>query len=299
MLSLFADHLGQSLQAGTSLADFRQAIRPALQAKGFWGDVEVSHPTTGEARTTRFDDARLKLIYDVNLRQSYAAGTWARAVRTEPTKPLLSYRTMRDERVRISHRPWDGVALPIGHPWWSTHYPPNGWRCRCTAFAVSEQDLARLQAAGLPVKRTAPEVVTTTFVNRSTGEVSQVPVGIDPGFAYNPGQVRQQQVALLQRQALDAAPPDLARAMTQQTVIGQNFAQFVASPSVPQQAMPVAMLNPPALPALPAPNLQAPRLPAPTLPAPTQQAGLGLLLARHHVGRQHHGPAGGLLGGCR
>ncbi len=190
VLALFQAGVDQALAGGGSLADFSKAIKPQLVAKGWWGDIEVADPKTGEQRITRFDDARLQLIYDVNLRQSYAAGRWARAERTRASKPLLMYRTMRDERVRASHAQWDGLVLPIDHPFWNTHYAPNGWRCRCRCFAVSERDVQRYEADGIKIKREAPPVVFTEFVNRRTGEVSKVPVGIDPGFAYNPGKVR-------------------------------------------------------------------------------------------------------------
>lgn len=206
VLKLFQESLNTSLGGGGSLADFRDTIRPQLVAKGWWGDIEITDPKTGETRITRFDDARLQLIYDVNLRQSYAAGRWARAERTKASKPFLMYRTMRDERVRASHAEWDGLVLPIDHPFWATHYPPNGWRCRCRAFAVSERDIEQYRAGGVNIKREAPEIRFTTFENRQTGEVSRVPVGIDPGFAYNPGKVRLSQLAKLEREARQEAP---------------------------------------------------------------------------------------------
>ena len=37
------------------------------------------------------------------------------------------------------------------------------------------------------MRKTAPDLGTTEFVNTRTGEVSHVPVGITPGFGYNPG----------------------------------------------------------------------------------------------------------------
>jgi SPP1 gp7 family putative phage head morphogenesis protein len=206
ILALFREGIDQALGDGGSLADFAKAIKPALVEKGWWGDIEITDPKTGEQRITRFNDARLRLIYDVNLRQSYAAGRWARAERTKASKPFIMYRTMRDERVRASHAAWDGVVLPIDHPFWNTHYAPNGWRCRCRCFAVSERDIQRYERDGVKIKRQAPPVVLTTFENQRTGEVSRVPVGIDPGFAYNPGKVRLQQLAQREARARLQAP---------------------------------------------------------------------------------------------
>lgn len=241
VLQLFQAGIDTALGSGGNLADFARAIKPQLVAKGWWGDVAITSPTTGEERITRFDDARLRLIYDVNLRQSYAAGRWARTERTRTAKPLLLYRSMRDERVRASHAQWDGTVLPIDHPFWRTHYAPNGWRCRCRCIAVSEADVNDYQADGIDIKRTPPLIGYTEFVNRSTGEVSRVPQGIDPGFAYNPGQVRQEQVATLQRRALDTTPPALATAVVQQLLGTPRFASFLRQPQA-LQALPVAVM---------------------------------------------------------
>lgn len=54
---------------------------------------------------------------------------------TTANKQLWGYKyvTMRDERVRDSHRPLHGVTLPKEDPFWRTYYPPNGHRCRCVA----------------------------------------------------------------------------------------------------------------------------------------------------------------------
>lgn len=190
VLQVVRDAVNDTLRTGASLRDFADALEPALVRAGWWGDVAITDPTTGEQRVTRFDRARLELILDTNLRQSNAAGRWQAAVRNQRRKPFLLYRTMRDERVRVSHRAWEGVALPIDHPWWATHYPPNGWRCRCHAVAVSARDLDRYRAEGFQIRTEAPPVQTLRYEDRRTGEVREVPAGIDPGFAYNPGQAR-------------------------------------------------------------------------------------------------------------
>lgn len=190
VLQVFADELAATQAAGGDLRAFRQAIQPRLEKAGYWGDVEITDPRTGEIRTTRFNKARLELIFDVNTRQSYAAGRWGRIERNKARKPFVLYLTMKDERVRASHRSWHGVVLPVDSVFWETHYPPNGWRCRCIAIAVDEKDIARYAAAGVEIHRDMPAQQLVDFFNRSTDETLQVPAGIDPGFAYNPGKRR-------------------------------------------------------------------------------------------------------------
>jgi SPP1 gp7 family putative phage head morphogenesis protein len=193
ILQILRDGIDQAIAQGESIESFRKTVRSQLLAKGWWGNIEVTDPDTGELRTTKFNDRRLQLIYDVNLRQSYAAGRWSRIERLKQRFPFVMYRTMRDERVRKSHQEWDGLALPVESDFWRTHYPPNGWNCRCTAFGIDEAGIAKLQRAGLPVKRKEPAVQWRVWHNPTReGDVAFVPVprGIDPGFAYNPGQSR-------------------------------------------------------------------------------------------------------------
>ncbi|MCB2379813.1 hypothetical protein LGH70_19610 [Hymenobacter sp. BT635] len=47
---------------------------------------------------------------------------------------VLQYETVGDSRVRPEHKAWDSITLPKSDPWWLTHYPPNGWLCRCTVI---------------------------------------------------------------------------------------------------------------------------------------------------------------------
>ncbi len=116
------------------------------------------------------------------MRMSYAAGAWLRATRSAADRPYLMYTTVHDDRVRPQHRAWDGTILPIDDPWWDTHYPPNGWNCRCSVITLDPA-----QAEKYRRRPDTPDISWSRFVNQRTGEVSRVPAGIDPGFGYNVG----------------------------------------------------------------------------------------------------------------
>lgn len=227
ILQAFQDEIDKAIKQGSSLAQFRDAIRPALTAKGYWGDVEVTDPDTGEKRITKFDDRRLRTVYDTNMRQSFAAGRWSRIEANRDTQPLIAYRTQEDEHVRASHRPWDWVVLPIDDPFWDTHFAPNGWGCRCYCFGISQRGLAKMQRAGVKVKTTAPKIDWITYVNPRTGEVVPVPRGIDPGFGYNPGKERDAELhEQILRKAMLRSPLASATAVAQAQ---RDYPKFIAS----------------------------------------------------------------------
>lgn len=178
----------KAIADGVVFKDFAKDLKPVLQEKGWWGRKAVIDPKTGEEREVQLGSARrLKTIYDTNLRTSYAAGTWERIERTKKTRPYLAYRGIKDDRQRAQHRQWSDVVLPVDHEWWNTHYPPNGWKCRCGVQQLSERDVAR---RGLTVSDIGPSDAPRTFIDKRTGNTILVPPGLDPGFAYNVGKAR-------------------------------------------------------------------------------------------------------------
>jgi hypothetical protein len=247
----------QAVEQGIDLATFSRQLKQKLVARGWWGNIEITDPETGEVRTTKFNKARLQLIFDVNMRQSHAAGRWARGMRGK--MPLIVYRTMGDERVRVSHRPWDYLVLPREHPWWNTHLPPNGWRCRCTFYFTDQAGVDALRRAGKKIITEPPPTQWVEFFNRSTGATEMVPRGIDPGFAYNPGAVHVQRgVELLERELQAVKPftskdtPGRADALVVQKAAvarmrrEKSFAEFLDKPppAAPSRdvTMPVAAM---------------------------------------------------------
>ena len=73
-------------------------------------------------------------------------------------------------------------------PWWDIHYPPNGWGCKCYIETLNERGLAR---AGKSGPDAAPDVKMRTVTVGEKGPSPRTvlaPEGIDPGWAYAPGQ---------------------------------------------------------------------------------------------------------------
>lgn len=216
ILRAIQDGITASVDGDLSRRDWMKSAAQLLAEEGWWGDIDVLDPATGDAVTTRFDKARLKLIFDTNTRVAYSAGQWQRVQDAKLTHPYVRYITQGDEQVRASHRPWSGVALPLDDPFWNTHWPPNGWRCRCRVQSMTRREYAQRVSDG-SIKTEAPPAKTKEWTNPRTGEIMDVPVGIDPGWAYNPGQAgtRAAELRRLVDSKLSSAPAGLAAAARQ------------------------------------------------------------------------------------
>ncbi len=174
--------VAKAIEQGTTLAEFRKDF-DQIVAKHGW-----SYNGTRGWRTN--------VIFNTNLRMAYAAGKWQQAQATKARRPYLRYVAILDRRTRQDHRGWHGTVLPMDDPWWSTHYPPNGWGCRCTVQQLGPRDLTRY---GYEVTDPSPQVEMEDRTLRTPqGDVKvQAPKGIDTGFGYNVGQAAWGQSAQL------------------------------------------------------------------------------------------------------
>ncbi len=162
---------------------FRDELVPLLKSKGWWGERKVTDPRTGEIAKVQLGSLRrLDLIYDANIRTAEAAGDWSRIQRVKDVLPYLEYMTSVSERKRPLHLSWVGTTLPVNDSWWATHYPPNGWRCKCRVRSRAEPRDGALT--------TRPPLNARPWTNGTTGETRLVPAGIDPGWDHNPGRAR-------------------------------------------------------------------------------------------------------------
>lgn len=229
------------LNGGTS-RDFVKELTPILQEKGWWGRSLQMDPQTGEMVAAQLGSVRrLKLIFDVNMRVSYAAGHWASFERNKAARPYLRYVAILDQATRPEHAARHNLCLPVDHPYWDVWAPPCGWNCRCTLQSLSQHDVDRMQGQ---LKFAPPAEVYRDWTNKRTGEVTRLPEGIDPGWAYNPGRAG---FDALQGQARTAfanktveAPSPLARAGVADAVASDDFETFTRRPS---GSMPVMTID--------------------------------------------------------
>jgi len=134
---------------------------------------------------------RSKVIYDTNITQAYNAGREQQMQAVKHLRPYAEYRHTSIEHPRLAHKAWDGLILPLDDPWWDTHTPQNGWGCKCRKYSLSRLEAQReWEKKGKTGPDEAPPIEWEERVVGKTGSAPRTvrtPVGIDPGFAYNPG----------------------------------------------------------------------------------------------------------------
>lgn len=210
---------------------FKQALTPLLKQKGWWGKKDVVDPVTGETKTVQLGSTRrLRTIYWANTRTAYGAGQWERAWRTRRALPYLIYVISTAEHKRPLHLTWVGTILPVEHEWWDTHYPPSAWGCMCRVRQCSEYEA---QQAGYDPQEPPPDDgLTYSWVNKRTGEVERVPLGVDPGWGRNPGKTRFENASNLIAGKLDAMDEE-SRRIAAQDLAGSWLARRMIANDIP------------------------------------------------------------------
>lgn len=80
----------------------------------------------------------LQAEYQTSNRSAQASRQWKGYEENKDLFPNLKYMTVGDDKVRHDHEKLHGIIKPVADVFWDTHYPPNGWRCRCYVKPTSE-----------------------------------------------------------------------------------------------------------------------------------------------------------------
>lgn len=179
---------------------FIDDLAPILRAKGWTGKRQSINPKTGEVTEKGPDlPARLSLIFFQNVQSAYMYGRYRAMLANAEERPWWMYIAVLDSRTRPHHRALHRKVFRYDDPFWKTHYPPNGFYCRCRVRALSD---AQLEREGLtPESGEGRMVSRDAVVNPHAPESQQVvrevwgwqerPGGLthwtDMGFSYSAG----------------------------------------------------------------------------------------------------------------
>lgn len=159
MVESFIAAIEDVVANGGTLESFRKDYQRIVDAAGW----QPSGPAGWHSQ----------LVFRLHTGSAYAAGRWDQAQRLRQTNPSVQLYgrliTAGDNRVRHTHREMQGIIRPIDDPYWLTHWPPNGFNCRCHVQVITDRDLRRYRWKVTP-----------------DGDPS-LKVPPDPGWGFNPG----------------------------------------------------------------------------------------------------------------
>lgn len=183
----------KAIKDGVTLQEFTKELAPRLQKRGWWGRDVVQSPKTGALTVVELGSpTRLETIYRTNTQVAYNVGRYRDQVLNAADRPYWQYVAVMDTLTRPTHAALNGKVFKATDPFWHSHYPPNGFNCRCRVRALTKE---QVDARGLEVLEGEGKL------SESTMEVArgvEVPVTVfkgyginmhpDPGWSYNPGE---------------------------------------------------------------------------------------------------------------
>jgi SPP1 gp7 family putative phage head morphogenesis protein len=183
MVKTVYDGIGQALENGETLKDFKKRIAGVIDAKGWQHN-------------------RVDTVFRTNMQTAYGAGRYAKQQASGRLLPYWQYLTVGDDRVRPSHAVLNGLIFRKDDPFWEENYPPNGFRCRCAVRALTEGEV---RDEGLTVQDGPPG--DSQYTDPKTGmEYHVARPGADDGWRANPGKSWLADIRKLAMEKLDAAP---------------------------------------------------------------------------------------------
>jgi hypothetical protein len=189
----------KSATDGAGLQAFRKDFKSIVAKHGWTG-------WTGEG--TREGEAwRTRVIYQTNMATSYAAGRYAQMSDPEVLKLHPYWRYVHSDGVlnpRQQHLAWHGLTLLASHPFWQTHWAPNGFGCQCRITSVTRKEGEASERAGL-----GEPPAGWNKIDPRTGEQE----GIGKSFGYAPGANSNIPLRQMVQDKLITYPPAIAKTL--------------------------------------------------------------------------------------
>ncbi|MBU1565574.1 MAG: minor capsid protein [Proteobacteria bacterium] len=170
-LTTVFNSLQAAIEKGISYSEFKKECAEIFARRGWTGKREW----------------RVQNIFRTNIQTAYNSGRYQSQKANADVFPFLQYNAVNDRRTRPIHAAMNGKVFPIGHQFWDTWYPPNGYRCRCSTLSLTEGQVKRLV---LTVETFDPTDSPVEIADPVTGAKMTVQQLLpDPGFAHHPGKV--------------------------------------------------------------------------------------------------------------
>ena len=224
VLDSIRSEVDKALNEGLTYSQFANQLTPTLQRQGWWGK-QIITDSQGNAQEVQLGSPRrLKTIYRTNLQTAYMSGRYKQQMENSDLRPYWMYVAILDANTRESHSALSGQVFRFDDPIWQSHYPPNGWGCRCRVRSLSATRLKRMGAVVQSSKGKLSKHTVETGIDNTTGEVyqhqvvryknGQYQLTPDAGWSHNSGATAfGSDIALMRRLSLVQDPSIRAQAV--------------------------------------------------------------------------------------
>ena len=165
---------------GRTQGELWDELPPAEKAK--------RQPPTDSERNQVIKESRLTTIFTTNMLSAYQAGRYQQLQESVEEYPYWRYKSMGDSHVRPAHRALNGKVFRADDPFWASHYPPNGFNCRCSVEPLDDYDLKldglKVERGKMKTERDEEGRERSVYID---ADGKSYPT--DPGWSYNPGEI--------------------------------------------------------------------------------------------------------------
>lgn len=198
ILQTIRDQVDKAIEDGISLTQFKSDLKPQLQKLGWWGTKTVETPGGASQEVQLGSPYRLETIFNTNIQTAYMAGHYDFMMESKNERPYWKYVAILDDRTRPEHRALHNKVFRYDDPFWKTHYPPNGWNCRCMVIAMTYDEViaegltiessdGRMVSREMPIPNT-DRYVTVWGLKGVEVNGKMLTVWTDIGWSYNVGE---------------------------------------------------------------------------------------------------------------
>lgn len=228
VLGTIREEIERAIAQGATLAQFRERLRPRLEALGWWGKQVIERPDGTAQLVQTGSPRRLETIYRTNVQSAYMVGRYRALYDNREARPFWQYVAVMDSRTRPSHAALHARVFRWDDPIWDHVWPPNGYNCRCRVRALTAGEM---RAKGLEASASGENLRIWQDADPQTGLVfdrvaykgpgMQTAFSPDRGFAANAAKEGFQP-------PLEKYPADLRRAYINASINGPAFEEFMA-----------------------------------------------------------------------